>query len=91
MPRVRKRKKIYDPRVWPTWVIVGIGWLVARLPLTAIATLANENLVEMTSRGSAFVRSFSESEFLSIWEIRAVLEGLVCRMAAKELKPQQGA
>jgi KDO2-lipid IV(A) lauroyltransferase len=40
MRRVRKRKKIYDPRVWPTWAVVGIGWIVARLPLKAIRSLA---------------------------------------------------
>lgn len=62
---------------------------VSRTPLRkAIATLARENLVEMTSRGSAYVRSFSESEFISVWEIRAVLEGLASRMAAKEVEPK---
>jgi KDO2-lipid IV(A) lauroyltransferase len=40
MRRVRKQKKIYDPRVWPTWAIVGVGWVVARLPLKVIAMLA---------------------------------------------------
>lgn len=40
MPRVKKRKKIYDVRVWPTWLLVGIAWLVARLPLPAIRALA---------------------------------------------------
>jgi len=33
MPRVKQRKKIYDPRVWPTWLIVSAAWLLARLPL----------------------------------------------------------
>ncbi|MXW65053.1 MAG: FCD domain-containing protein [Bacteroidetes bacterium SB0662_bin_6] len=62
---------------------------VSRTPLRkAIATLARENFVEMTSRGSAYVRSFSESEFISVWEIRAVLEGLASRMAAKEVGPK---
>lgn len=40
MPRVKKRKKIYDPRVWPTWLLVGVAWLIARLPLRIIAWLA---------------------------------------------------
>lgn len=40
MPRVKKRKKIYDVRVWPTWLLVGIAWLVAQLPLPAIRALA---------------------------------------------------
>ena len=30
----RKRiRKIYSPLVWPAWIVVGIGWLIARLPL----------------------------------------------------------
>jgi KDO2-lipid IV(A) lauroyltransferase len=37
--RRKKRKKIYDPRVWPTWQIVGAAWLVVRLPLGAIVVL----------------------------------------------------
>lgn len=40
MPRVKKRKKIYDPRVWPTWMLVGIAWLIARLPLRLLSGLA---------------------------------------------------
>ena len=36
MPRNRKRKKIYDPRVWPAWIAVGLAWLIARLPLRLI-------------------------------------------------------
>lgn len=40
MRRVKKQKKLYDPRVWPTWLLVGLAWLVARLPLPAIAWLA---------------------------------------------------
>lgn len=38
--RVKKRLKIYDIRVWPTWLLVGLAWLIARLPLTLIAGLA---------------------------------------------------
>ena len=40
MPRVKKRRKIYDVRVWPTWIVIGVAWLVARLPLAAIRVLA---------------------------------------------------
>ncbi|TNF86168.1 MAG: LpxL/LpxP family Kdo(2)-lipid IV(A) lauroyl/palmitoleoyl acyltransferase [Gammaproteobacteria bacterium] len=39
MRRVKKRKKIYDPRVWPTWLLVGLAWLIARLPLPAVVLL----------------------------------------------------
>jgi KDO2-lipid IV(A) lauroyltransferase len=37
--RTKKRKKIYDLRVWPTWLIVAVAWIVARLPLGAIVAL----------------------------------------------------
>jgi KDO2-lipid IV(A) lauroyltransferase len=38
--RVKKRLKKYDIRVWPTWLLVGLAWLIARLPLAIIARLA---------------------------------------------------
>ena len=39
--RKKVRLKIWDVRVWPTWLLVGLAWLVARLPLAAIARLAD--------------------------------------------------
>ena len=39
MPRHKQRKKIYDPRVWPAWLTVGVAWLIARLPLRVIVWL----------------------------------------------------
>lgn len=61
---------------------------LSRTPLRkAIATLAQEGLVELTPRGVAYVRSFTGEELVSIWEIRAVLEGLVCRLAARKAQP----
>jgi KDO2-lipid IV(A) lauroyltransferase len=30
---------MYSPRVWGTWLIVAIGWLLARLPMSAIGKL----------------------------------------------------
>ena len=33
MSKRSKRHHIASPRVWPTWLVVGIGWLVGRLPL----------------------------------------------------------
>ena len=47
--RVKKRLKRYDVRVWPTWLLVGFAWLVARLPLTAMAVLA-ESLGKLAFR-----------------------------------------
>ena len=62
---------------------------ISRTPLRkAIATLVQQQFLEMTSRGVAYVRSFTHDELVSIWEIRAVLEGLVCRLAAHRAKPQ---
>ncbi len=37
MRRVKKRKKIYDPRVWPTWLILAGAWLIVRLPIGTLA------------------------------------------------------
>lgn len=34
MSRRKPRVRIYSPRVWPTWLLVGAGWLLARLPLS---------------------------------------------------------
>ena len=62
---------------------------ISRTPLRrAIATLVQQQFLEMTSRGVAYVRSFTYKELASIWEIRGVLEGLVCRLAAQRVKPQ---
>ncbi len=40
--RQRPRKpirKIYAPSVWPTWILVGLAWLVARLPVAWVFAL----------------------------------------------------
>lgn len=34
MSKRKPRAKIYSPRVWGTWLIVALGWLLARLPLS---------------------------------------------------------
>ena len=42
--RKRKRKaipKIYSPRVWSTWLVVGVAWLIARLPVPWIFRLGD--------------------------------------------------
>ncbi len=62
---------------------------ISRTPLRrAIATLAQQNFLEMDNRGVAYVRKFDNEELTSIWEIRAVLEGLVCRLLAHRIRPQ---
>ena len=36
MGKSRPRSSLYAPRVWGTWVLVALGWLVARLPLRGV-------------------------------------------------------
>lgn len=56
---------------------------ISRTPLRrALAALVKENFLEMSPRGEAYVRTFGFEEINSIFEIRAVLEGLSCRLAA---------
>ena len=40
MPRKKKpHYELRSPRAWPTWCIVGLGWLFARLPLAVLFPL----------------------------------------------------
>ncbi|MCB1684746.1 MAG: LpxL/LpxP family Kdo(2)-lipid IV(A) lauroyl/palmitoleoyl acyltransferase [Pseudomonadales bacterium] len=41
MPRIKKRKRIFDPRVWPTWLLLGLVWLLVRLPLSVLYRLGH--------------------------------------------------
>ncbi len=36
MARPRSPRKLYAPGSWPTWLLLGCAWLVARLPLRAV-------------------------------------------------------
>lgn len=38
----KARRHLYEPSVWPTWVLVGLAWCVAHLPLTWIQKLGNQ-------------------------------------------------
>jgi DNA-binding GntR family transcriptional regulator len=59
---------------------------VSRTPLrAAIAQLERDGFVETTGRGEAFVRQYDTSELASIVELRALLEGLVCRYLAETI------
>lgn len=59
---------------------------VSRTPLRrALAALAKENFVVLSARGSAFVKRFGPEEMTSLFEIRAVLEGLACRLVAPKV------
>jgi len=39
--RPKVRKHILSPAVWPTWIGIGFGWLVARLPLALLFPMGN--------------------------------------------------
>ncbi|OUM89028.1 GntR family transcriptional regulator [Parageobacillus thermoglucosidasius] len=58
---------------------------VSRTPLRkAMSDLEREYLLEITPQG-IFVREFSIDFIISVWEVRAVLEGLACRLAATRI------
>jgi DNA-binding GntR family transcriptional regulator len=58
---------------------------VSRTPLRkALGELEKEGLLESSPTGW-FVKDFTVQDMISVFEIRAVLEGLACRMAAAKL------
>lgn len=60
---------------------------VSRTPLrSAIAKLSSENFVTMTSRSEAYVAEFGLQQIIDLFEIRAVLEGLICRLLAPKIE-----
>ena len=62
---------------------------VSRTPLrSAIAKLSRENFVHMTSRSEAYVAEFGPDQVADLFEMRAVLEGLVCRLLAPTIEPK---
>lgn len=71
----------------PTALAMG----VSRTPVrTALATLANEGLIDHQPKRGYQVRAFELNDILAAYEVRAVLEGLACRSAANRgLTPQQ--
>jgi DNA-binding GntR family transcriptional regulator len=60
---------------------------VSRTPLrSAIANLERDNFVRLTPRGEAYVLEFGPQRIADIFEIRAVLEGLTCRLVAPTIE-----
>ena len=56
---------------------------VSRTPVrAALATLSNEGLIDHTPKRGYVIRTFSIEEIMPTYEVRAVLEGLVCRHTA---------
>lgn len=57
---------------------------VSRTPVrAALATLVNEGLINYRAKSGYSVRGFKADEILAAYEVRAVLEGLACRSAAR--------
>lgn len=60
---------------------------ISRTPLRrALAKLATQHFLDLAPGQRAFVKAFEPAELASIFEIRAVLEGLVCRYAADRIE-----
>ena len=60
---------------------------VSRTPLrSAIAKLDSENFIRMSTRGEATVSEFGLRQIAEIFEMRAVLEGLICRLLAPKIE-----
>jgi DNA-binding GntR family transcriptional regulator len=56
---------------------------VSRTPLrSAIAGLERDGFVQLTPRGEAIVLEFGPRRIVELFELRAVLEGLTCRLVA---------
>ena len=63
---------------------------ISRTPLVnALKYLVQEKLVEAKPRRGFYVRLFSETEMVSIFELREVLEGLAARRAARQITDDQ--
>jgi DNA-binding GntR family transcriptional regulator len=60
---------------------------ISRTPLrSAIAALERDGFVSLTPRGEAIVREFGPRRIVDLFEIRAVLEGLTCRLIAPKIE-----
>ncbi len=63
---------------------------ISRTPLiSALKFLEHEKLVEVKPRRGFFVRLFTISEMMGIFEIREVLEGLAARRAAQSITEEE--
>jgi DNA-binding GntR family transcriptional regulator len=60
---------------------------VSRTPLrSAIASLEREGFVTVSPRGEATVVAFGPERIADLFEVRAVLEGLTCRLVAPTIE-----
>jgi KDO2-lipid IV(A) lauroyltransferase len=60
MARRKPIRKRYAPSVWPTWLLIGVAWLIARLPLAWIFSLG-ENLGKLGYRFAKARRRITET------------------------------
>lgn len=65
---------------------------ISRTPLRrALAKLASQHFIDLAPGQRAYVKAFEPQELASIFGIRAVLEGLVCRYAADRIETKHTA
>lgn len=63
---------------------IGLAMGVSRTPVrAALATLANEGLIDHQPKRGYLVRVFELDVILAAYEVRSVLEGLACKSAAQ--------
>ena len=63
---------------------------ISRTPLiNALKFLEKEKLVQSIPRRGFFMRTFTQKEMISIFELREVLEGLAARKAAQKITDNQ--
>jgi DNA-binding GntR family transcriptional regulator len=63
---------------------------ISRTPLVnALKFLEKEKLVQSIPRRGFFMRTFTQKEMISIFELREVLEGLAARKAAQKISDNQ--
>jgi GntR family transcriptional regulator, vanillate catabolism transcriptional regulator len=65
-------------------VPISLAMGVSRTPVrSALATLANEGLIDHQPKRGYLVKAFELNDLLAAYEVRSVLEGLACRSAAQ--------
>lgn len=88
------KRRIFDGELVPGEKIVEdeiaseLG--TSRTPVKlALAELHKEGLVDLVPRRGAFVRCFSHTDILELYEIRKVFEGLAGRLAARSMSAEE--
>ena len=85
---IRDRKLLPGEKISQNVLAQELG--ISRTPLvSALKYMEKEKLVESKPRRGFFVREFSKTEMISIFELREVLEGLAARHAAANATESQ--